>query len=370
MSEIHQPVSGEILWDGFGFSNPNSGVYVHAQSLYQELRTLDLEPEVIGEKNIDFSSKTKILPPLHAGKVANVKAVWNLRLGMLIRSMKKKPKIFHGLSNIDMPMPKIPGLKLVVTIHDVIPLLANSGTSMAQSLQYRSLLPAVIKQADALVCVSQWTADSVVSRWPEARSKIIVIPNGLQPSQPRSRTQPHKIAKILYIARAETYKNLSMYFSILRECRGTMTGTLLTDARGLGLAEREAKDLISSGVLAIQMQLSESELEKLWNDTDVYVHVSQYEGFCLPAAEAMVRGVPVIYQSGHALDEWVGPAGYGIPGKTQPKMWITKIKDLAPRGFSPDFQLALKQHLTTLPTWKNAASQLKKLYTELMNCPN
>ena len=59
--------------------------------------------------------------------------------------------------------------------------------------------------------------------------------------------------------------------------------------------------------------LSQTDLVRLYAEATVAVAPSLYEGFGLPAAEAMACGVPVIATSGGALPEVVGDAGMIVP---------------------------------------------------------
>ena len=59
--------------------------------------------------------------------------------------------------------------------------------------------------------------------------------------------------------------------------------------------------------------LSQTDLVRLYAEATLAVAPSLYEGFGLPAAEAMACGVPVIATSGGALPEVVGDAGMIVP---------------------------------------------------------
>ncbi|HXW32461.1 MAG TPA: glycosyltransferase, partial [Acidimicrobiales bacterium] len=55
--------------------------------------------------------------------------------------------------------------------------------------------------------------------------------------------------------------------------------------------------------------ISDEELARAYAEAQVAVVPSLYEGFSLPAIEAMASGVPVVATTGGALPEVVGPHG-------------------------------------------------------------
>ena len=61
--------------------------------------------------------------------------------------------------------------------------------------------------------------------------------------------------------------------------------------------------------------ISTEQLVALYGQASLAVVPSEYEGFGLPAAEAMACGVPVVATDGGALPEVVGDAGLVVPAK-------------------------------------------------------
>ncbi len=94
---------------------------------------------------------------------------------------------------------------------------------------------------------------------------------------------------------------------------------------------------------------------------------SVYEGFGLPAGEAMACGVPVISTTGGALPEVVGDAGILIPPADPDALTraITKIlnnPDLADTYSKAGYKRVLN-HLT----WNAAALKTVDVYRKVIN---
>ncbi len=70
-------------------------------------------------------------------------------------------------------------------------------------------------------------------------------------------------------------------------------------AEGLGLGDR----------LVLAGSVSEAELVSAYESADVFVSVSEHEGFCVPVVEAMGFGVPVVAFGAAAVPETLAGAG-------------------------------------------------------------
>jgi glycosyltransferase involved in cell wall biosynthesis len=62
--------------------------------------------------------------------------------------------------------------------------------------------------------------------------------------------------------------------------------------------------------------VSEAELEAYYRAADVFVCASEHEGFCVPLAEAMGHGVPIVAYGVTAVPETVGDAGLLLNDKS------------------------------------------------------
>ncbi len=94
--------------------------------------------------------------------------------------------------------------------------------------------------------------------------------------------------------------------------------------------------------------------------------ISNYEGFGLPAIEAMACGTPVIASNTTALPEIVGAAGLLVP-PDQPEMAAEAILKVIKSGSSREQIIAAGlKHAQTF-TWDNCARQTRSVYQDALS---
>ena len=115
-------------------------------------------------------------------------------------------------------------------------------------------------------------------------------------------------------------------------------------------------------------RLSTEELRRLYNSAQIVVSPSLYEGFGLPAAEAMACGAAVIATTAGAFPEFIEDGRTGIlvpPG--DPDALAAAIRSLLA---DPDrcarMGAAASEHIRTNYTWQRTAKIMLDLYGEVL----
>src|SRR6185295_10687768 len=210
----------------------------------------------------------------------------------------------------------------VVTVHDLTALLFPE----AHTLKVRwSLLPFLrpsFEQARRLVAISAATARDLAFHFPQCAEKVQVVYPGIDPEfRPAA---PEEIAAtrrelgapegyILYAGTLEPRKNVGALidaWELLRAEDAQTPPLVLAGPYGWGserLARRIA-ELQKDGLLSFG-RVERSRLVRLFQAARIFVYPSLYEGFGLPAAEALACGVPVVASNTSSLPEVVGDAG-------------------------------------------------------------
>ncbi len=184
----------------------------------------------------------------------------------------------------------------VVTIHDLAFEVYPEDFSTRTGSKYRVLTPRSARSAERVICVSQFTADDVVTRYGIDAGKVRVIPNA--PSLPiGDGALPDRKPYLLAVGDLRQKKNLGRLITAWQELEADVD---------LVLAGHGEMDVPSR--IQVTGFLDDTALDTLMRGAAVLVHPSLYEGFGLVVAEAMARGVPVACADATALPETAGGA--------------------------------------------------------------
>lgn len=83
--------------------------------------------------------------------------------------------------------------------------------------------------------------------------------------------------------------------------------------RYVSVLERFVAAMDLGGAVTLTGSVSQAALVSYYRGADVFVCLSQHEGFCVPLLEAMWHRVPVVALGTSAVPETLGPAGLVLP---------------------------------------------------------
>jgi len=160
-----------------------------------------------------------------------------------------------------------------------------------------------LKRSAGIICVSENTKKDLYKFYPEIKGKDIkVIHHGLSSDfHPLPEIPKEKI--ILYVSGRKFYKR----FGLVVESMVKLVDYRLVIVGGGSLEDDELAALacIDSRYTHLT-NLSNSELNAIYNRSHCLVYTSSYEGFGLPLLESIGAGCPVICENNSSLSEVVG----------------------------------------------------------------
>ncbi len=286
--------------------------------------------------------------------------------------------LFHGTTNFEVPA--FAGCPLVATVHDLIPLRFPAAVSHRFRWLFRGLIGRTLRAARRVITVSEFTRRELIARYPCAAEKIVVVPNGVDPAfRAGGRPESDRVVRerhgltgryLLFVGVFEPRKNVPLLvdaFEILRHTRPEAADLQLALAGGAGWRGEVIAEGVRSRGLEPAVRLlgyvPDADLPALYRGATLAVVPSQYEGFGLPALEAMACGAPVLASDAAALPETVGDAGeLFTPG--DPALLARRMADLAA---APAHLAALRERglaRAARYTWDRTAARTLEVYRE------
>ncbi len=148
-----------------------------------------------------------------------------------------------------------------------------------------------------------------------------------------------------------------------REIRVVVVG----EPKRNGAIERLVRELDLGHAVTFTGRIGNGEFARLYAEATIAIVPSLYEGFGMPAGEAMACGVPVISTSGGALPEVVGDAGVLVPpadSEALRRAIVALLDDPQRQRRLAEAGLARVKHSLT---WRHAAEKTVHVYREAID---
>ena len=218
--------------------------------------------------------------------------------------------------------------RLAVTIHDLVALEPHrNGMGRASAtvrLRWRLLVKRILQRADLIATVSDFTRRRLIEMFgvPDD-GRIVVVGNGVSPVFFRSAAEEDEAILSRYGVSSTPYlvaagsltarKNGLTILRIAQQLREQGPWTVLVTGRrhdaSLVARLRDAFGEGADAPVKLIGYVPDEDLSVLLSHARGLLFLSHYEGFGLPAVEAMAAGAPVICSESAALPEIVGDAG-------------------------------------------------------------
>ena len=218
--------------------------------------------------------------------------------------------IYRGhdiVHRLDLRLPPAPRPE-ILTVHDVIPWRFGDEHRVPSDAE------ATIRRAAVVICPSEFSAGEVASQFGVARP--VAIPNGV--NQAFFEAQPAGQARldalgirppfVLHVGGCTERKNLAGLAAAWPQLRKARPDTMLV-LIGPPDSRRDSLFRTLPGALLLG-RVDDETVRGVMAASAAVVVPSLYEGFGLPALEAMAAGVPVVAARRSALPEVCGDAAY------------------------------------------------------------
>lgn len=258
----------------------------------------------------------------------------------------------------------------VTTIHDFT---HNYFSSLQKRIVHNQLKYSAIKRAKGVICVSHNTYNDLKKFCPiRTNQKIEIIHNGVSEDYYTilNYSKPeldffNKIGiqndYVMFVGARTNYKNFLFTLELLKENKGLkfiIVGNELTNS------ERQLFDLNLLKRTNVLTNISNLELNLLYNNAIALIYPSSYEGFGIPIIEAMKASCPVIALDNSSIKEVAGNAGILLK-KLEISTFTNKINDLSENNdFRKDIvSKGIEQ--SNFFSWSKCCSETHDFYREI-----
>ncbi|MET7773727.1 glycosyltransferase family 4 protein [Nocardia sp. NPDC005366] len=247
---------------------------------------------------------------------------FSLRAARLLRARAGDFDIVHdnqclgaGLLDIERVLP------LVATIHH--PITRDRQVDLAAAIWrkkpfvrrwygFLGMQRRVARQIPDLLTVSSSSAADIVADFDIAPDQLQVVPLGVDTTLFAPGPGPRQPGRIVAVASADKpLKGINHLLQALVRLRVTHAVELQLVAKlePNGATEKAIAELGLSDIVTVRGGLTDLELAELLRSAEIACIPSLYEGFSLPAVEAMASGTPLVVSRTGALPEVVGDPG-------------------------------------------------------------
>ena len=250
-----------------------------------------------------------------------LRLVWEqLRLGPLVAA--SGAAVHHGPHYT---MPRRCPVPSVVTVHDLSFFDEPRWHERSKVLLFRRAIARAAREAAVVVCPSQVTADAL-HRWCRVAAQVVVAPHGVdavrfRPDEPRPGADAARLAAldarmtadrpmVVFVGTLEPRKDVPTLVRAFTSVASSHPEALLILAGGAGWGADDVETAVETSGLGRRIvrtgYVGDDDIPALLRSATAVVYPSLYEGFGLPALEALACGAPLVTTRGTAMEEVAG----------------------------------------------------------------
>ena len=315
--------------------------------------------------------------------------IYQLKEFVLGSSTTKSKDVFDNYDLIHMPLmqhykPFLKNVKpIVVTMHDLTHrYLPSYHTSINISNAEKGLGFIEEKQAD-IISVSKSTLEDTIKETSLTSDKLHLVYEAADNSKfsysnnsednlnvLKKYNLNNKLPYLLCLSTIEPRKNLSntikAFTNLLEENPDLYINLVIAGKKGWATDSLFMHNKLLSERIIFTGFVDDEDLSALYSEAWALCYVSYYEGFGLPALEAMRCGTPVIYGNNSSMPEIVGEGGLPADPDSIVEIKNCMLKICQDQELRNNLSiLALKQSLSF--SWRKAAIETLDVYEEIIN---
>jgi glycosyltransferase involved in cell wall biosynthesis len=240
----------------------------------------------------------------------------------------------------------------------------HSRLASALHVVYRRLGRRVFGAAQAVICVSRAEAELVARDFPDATSRVVVVPNGVDAAALRdAEPYPGEPPTVVCVGRLEDYKRVDVALAAVARLDSGLALRVVGDGPARPALEAQARRLGMDGRFRLLGAVDDDGLRRWYRTARVAVSLSEQEAFGLTLLEAAAAGTPVVASAIPSHREIAAALGDGavslVPVGADPATVAQAIEAQAARTVDA-------APVEALPGWDEVAARTSDVYREVL----
>lgn len=329
--------------------------------------------------------------PVHLGRFPSAREIvlpgknplarlWREHVLLPLACRREKVDLLHCPKSA---IPYLSPCRVVVTLHDLIPLKHPETEKFAARMYWRLQMPIAARRSSFIITDSEHARQEILADFGCPPEKVKAIMLGFDPRmiEPREAADGDRICRkyglpseyLLYVGTIQPRKNLGTLIQAFYKLKqdgwsdlklvivgrkGWLYDQLFKDITGLELES----EIIFTGFVP------DEELPYIYERARIFLYLSLFEGFGLPPLEAMACGVPVITSNTTSLPEVVGEAGIALDPTDAGQVAIA-IRQVLQNGQLADQMKSKGAARARLFSWDSAARLTLEIYRHVLKQP-
>ncbi len=205
--------------------------------------------------------------------------------------------------------PLIANIPFIMTVHDLNYLVVPDNSSVMRRMYYRTIVRSGCRRAARVLTVSEFSRGQIGEWTGLPDERIVKVYNGVSTVfQPHGPVYERDFRYFLYVGLRGAHKNLPRMIQAFARARiSSDIRLVLTGAPDAGLRALAAAEGCDSR-LEFLGSVSDEDLARAYRGAIALLMPSPYEGFGLPALEAIACGTPTMASRVGGLEEICGEA--------------------------------------------------------------
>ncbi len=258
--------------------------------------------------------------------------------------------------------------KVIVTVHDIIPLATNKYCSFTEKILFFFICQG-LKRATHIISDSIHTKKDIIKFIRFPKKNITVIPLGVDHNEFFYKNEKRDKATVLYVGSDAKRKNIATIIkavSILKKEMPNIRFVKVGQAQDNVMRTKLKKMAVEYGIEKniIWKDYTENLVDE-YNKATIFVFPSLYEGFGFPVLEAMACGCPVITTRRTSIPEIAENAALYIDGADSAEL-AEKIKELITNKKLQNILRKKGLQQAKKFTWKKCAKETINVYNKIL----